>query len=81
MDSAELKQFRFRNCLRPNTLVVVAADRSNWRDGLQSRKHIGGTDIAAMNDTIATLQERRCLWSQEPMSVRDDAESGHRFSL
>lgn len=75
--STKLKELRLRNRVRPSTLVIVPTNSCDWRYGRQLRKYFGVANIAAMDNTIATLQERRRLWSQQSMGVRDDAKSCH----
>ena len=72
---ARLKDFGFPQLLRPRALVVVAANRSQWRQAAECFEDERVADVASVNDEIAALEERPGLRPQETVRVGDQADA------
>ena len=64
----------FRNGFRPCLGVIVAAHGERGRDRAQPVDHIGRADVAGVDDQLRPLQRRECLWAEQSMRVRDQAD-------
>jgi hypothetical protein len=70
-DPAELEQRSCWKRARPGRYVIVAAHRRDRRQGGQRLENRLISDVAAVHDVIAALQEFFSLRSQQTMGIGD----------
>ena len=74
-DFTNLKDFCFRDCLRPRAFVIVATYRSEWCKIAQLLENVPAADIPGVDNEIAPTEECRCLRPQQSVSIRDETYS------
>jgi hypothetical protein len=67
--------------LRPVAGIDIPFDRNNRRNPMESSDNIRGTDVAGVDDMRDACETSLNLWTQEPVSVRDDPDSEHCASV
>jgi hypothetical protein len=75
--SAESYRLGLRIMLRPIAGIDVPSDGNDSRNPLQSGDHVWRTDIASVDDVRHAGEALLNLWTQEPVSVRDDSDFNH----
>jgi hypothetical protein len=79
--SAESYRLGLRIMFRPMAGIDVSSDRNDRRNPLKSGDHVWRTDIAGVDDVRHASEALLNLWTQEPVSVRDDSYSNHCASI
>ncbi len=72
--AAHFENVRLWKRQSPCSLVDIAAHRSERRDIGQFFEDLWNADIPGMNDVLGSAQRFQRFGSQQPVSVRDDAD-------
>jgi predicted TIM-barrel fold metal-dependent hydrolase len=73
--SRQLDHGSCRERLTPGLRVYVAANCVHWSNRVQLIENAAISNVASVNDTLATLQRRESFRAEQPMSVRDEAKN------
>ena len=79
--SAEGYHLSFRIMFRPVAGIDVASDSNDRRNPLEFGDNVWRTDIAGVDDMRHAGEALLNLWTQEPVSVRDDSDFNHCASI
>lgn len=60
---------------RPNTCVVVSANRNNRGDGSEPFQHRERADVPRVDDEFRACESRNRFGSEQPVGIGDNAES------
>lgn len=74
-DSRRFNELRSWKRVTPRLGIDVAAHRVHWGDRIQLIQDAALSNIARVNDTLATSQRRKSFRPEKPMSVRDQAKN------
>ncbi len=79
MDANPAKGYRLRLRImfRPVAGIDIASDRNDRRDPPESGDNAWRTDIAGVDDVVHPREVLLDIRAQQPVSVRDDSNSGH----
>ncbi len=68
-DFSDFDDGRFRKLVRPFTLVIIASNRNDGGDRLQSRDYLGLSDVVGVDDQVGVSERLKRLRPEQAVGI------------